>query len=108
MKFFGFVLAATVFEAVGDAIMRIALRTSIALPGRIGLFAFASSLPALYGLFLNLAPIEFAKITGFYIASLLVIFQLVNYLLFRQPPTLSVLIGGSFIVADAAIIYFWK
>jgi drug/metabolite transporter (DMT)-like permease len=108
MKIFAFVVAATIFEAVGDALMRVALRTPHALPGRLALFAIASLLLAMYGLFLNLAPVEFATVTGLYIASLFVAFQLVNYLFFRQAPTPPVLLGGVFILVGAAIIYLWK
>jgi hypothetical protein len=108
MKVLGFVIVATIFEAVGDAVMRIALRSPYALQGRIALFALASVLLTLYGLFLNLAPVEFATVTGTYLASLFIAFQIVNYLFFRHVPSAGVLLGGSFIVAGAAIIYLWK
>ncbi len=108
MKILAFVVAATIFEAVGDAVTRVALRSSYALPGRIALFVLASCLLAMYGLFLNLAPVEFATVTGIYLASLFIAFQIVNYLFFRHVPSPGVLLGGSFIVAGAAIIYFWK
>jgi drug/metabolite transporter (DMT)-like permease len=108
MKILAYVVAATIFEAVGDAVMRVALRSPYALPGRIALFALASVLLTLYGLFLNLAPVEFATVTGIYLASLFVAFQIVNYLFFRHIPSAGVLLGGSFIIAGAAIIYFWK
>jgi len=41
MKVFAFIIAATIFEAVGDAVMRIALHHRT-MPGRIGLFAVQS------------------------------------------------------------------
>jgi small multidrug resistance family-3 protein len=62
----------------------------------------------MYGLFLNLAPVEFATVTGVYLASLFIVFQIVNYLFFRHTPSPGVLVGGAFIVAGAGIIYFWK
>ena len=108
MKLLAYVVAATIFEAVGDAVMRVALRSPYAVPGRIALFALASVLLTLYGLFLNLAPVEFATVTGTYLASLLIAFQIVNFIFFRHVPSAGVLLGGSFIVAGAAIIYFWK
>ena len=108
MKVLTFVIVATIFEAVGDAVMRIALKLPYALPGRIALFALASVLLAMYGLFLNLAPVEFATVTGVYLASLFIVFQIVNYLFFRHTPSPGVLVGGAFIVAGAGIIYFWK
>jgi hypothetical protein len=108
MKILAFVIVATIFEAVGDAVMRIALQTSSALPARVALFGLASALLALYGLFLNLAPIEFATVTGIYLASLFIAFQIVSYLFFRHTPGPGILIGGTFIVIGASIIYFWK
>jgi drug/metabolite transporter (DMT)-like permease len=108
MKILAFVVVATIFEAVGDAVMRIALQTSPPLPSRIALFGLASLLLAMYGLFLNLAPVEFATVTGVYLASLFVMFQIVNYLFFRHVPSTGVMLGGAFMVTGAAIIYFWK
>ena len=108
MKILAFVVAATIFEAVGDAVMRIALQSPYALHGRIALFALASVLLSTYGLFLNLAPVEFATVTGIYLASLFLAFQIVNYIFFRHVPSFGVLLGGTFIVAGAAIIYFSK
>ena len=107
MKTLAFIVAATIFEAVGDAVMRIALHYHV-MPKRIFLFASASLLLALYGAFLNLAPVEFAEATGIYLASLFIAFQIVNYLFFKSVPSSGVLLGGTFIVAGAAIIYFWK
>jgi small multidrug resistance family-3 protein len=86
--------------------MRIALRTQYALPGRIALFALASVLLAMYSLFLNFAPVEFASVTGIYLASLFVAFQIVNYLFFHHTPSAGVLVGGAFIISGSAIIYF--
>jgi hypothetical protein len=108
MKILAFVVAATIFEAIGDAVMRLALQSRYALPGRIALFALASVLLSMYGLLLNLAPVEFATVTGIYLASLFLAFQIVNYIFFRHVPSFGVLLGGTFIVAGAAIIYFLK
>jgi drug/metabolite transporter (DMT)-like permease len=107
MKVFAFIIAATIFEAVGDAVMRIALHYHI-LPGRVLLFASATLLLAMYGAFLNLAPVDFATATGVYIASLFVMFQLANYVFFKHAPSPGILAGGAFIVAGAAIVYLWR
>jgi hypothetical protein len=107
MKLFAFIVAATGFEAVGDALMRIALHYH-PMPGRVGLFAGATTLLGMYGLFLNLAPVEFAEATGIYLASLFVMFQVVNFLFFRVTPSPGVLVGGAFIVTGSAIVYFWR
>ena len=107
MKTFAFIIAATIFEAVGDAIMRIALHYHV-MPGRIFLFGAASVLLALYGASLNLAPVEFAEATGIYIASLFIAFQVVNYLFFHQKPSPGTLLCGLFILAGAITIFVWK
>jgi|SRR5215831_5947196 len=107
MKVLAFIVAATIFEAVGDAVMRIALHYHV-MPARIFLFASATFMLAMYGTFLNLAPVEFAEATGIYLASLFIAFQIVNYLFFKAVPSPGVLVGGGFIVIGAAIIYYWK
>ena len=94
MKALAFIVAATIFEAIGDAVMRIALHYHV-MPSRIFLFVLATILLGMYGASLNLAPVEFAEATGIYIASLFVAFQVVNYVFFHQKPTPAVLVGGT-------------
>ena len=107
MKVFLFVLAATVLEATGDAVIRIALHQA-SLQIRIGFFLVGAVLLTLYGTSLNLAPVEFATVTGMYIAVLFVVFQITNYIFFRALPTPGVLVGGAFIVAGGLIVYHWR
>jgi len=85
VKIFLFVLAATVLEAAGDAIVRIALHHP-SVPARIGLFLAGFTLLALYGISLNLAPVDFATVTGIYVARLFVVFQIINFVCFRSLP----------------------
>jgi hypothetical protein len=68
IKIFAFVLAAAILEASGDAILRLALHHQ-SLPSRVGLFLLGSVLLALYGTSLNLAPVDFATVTGVYVAT---------------------------------------
>jgi small multidrug resistance family-3 protein len=107
MKIFLFVLAATILEAVGDAVVRIALHHS-SLPARIGLFALGGTLLTLYGTSLNLAPVEFATVTGMYVAALFVVFQITNYIFFHTAPTPAVLAGGALIVTGGLIVSLWR
>jgi multidrug transporter EmrE-like cation transporter len=107
VKVFWFVLAATVLESCGDAVLRIALHhPSVAV--RIGLFTLGSVLLALYGTSLNLAPVEFATVTGLYVAMLFVVFQVVNYVFFHTAPSSSVLLGGSLIVVGGLVVYWGR
>jgi hypothetical protein len=107
MKAFAFVLLATVLEAVGDAVMRIGLHTHV-LPYRVLLLVSGGALLAMYGASLNLAPVEFATVTGMYIACLFVVFQIVNFAVFHVLPTAGVVTGGALIVAGGCIVYFWR
>ena len=107
MLAFLFVLVAATLEAVGDAIVRVALHHP-SLPARIGIFFLGAVLLALYGTSLNLAPVDFATVTGVYIATLFVVFQIANYIFFRAAPTLSVLVGGTLIVTGGLIVFLWQ
>ena len=107
MKIFLFVFAATVFEAAGDAIVRIALHHQ-SLSARIGLFCLGYILLALYGTSLNLAPVEFAAVTGIYVATLFVVFQIVNFVFLGVLPTPAILVGGTFIVIGGLTVALWR
>ena len=107
MKIFLFVFAATVFEAAGDAIVRIALHHQ-SISTRIALFLLGYLLLAFYGTFLNLAPVEFAAVTGIYIATLFVVFQIVNFVFFGNLPTPAILVGGTLIVIGGLTIALWR
>src|SRR5262252_10507233 len=107
MKVFLLVLAATVLEAAGDAIVRIALHRQ-SLSARIGLFLLGYILLGLYGTSLNLAPVEFATVTGMYVATLFVVFQIANVVFFSTLPTPSILVGGTLIVVGGLTIALWR
>ena len=109
MTIFLFVLVATILESVGDAVVRVALLNHhSAFLVRVGLYLMGGALLTLYGTSLNLAPVEFAAVTGMYVATLFIVFQITNYLFFRTLPTPAVLIGGSLIVTGGLIVSLWK
>jgi hypothetical protein len=102
----GFLIVATTLEATGDAVVRMgiaqhawALRCLLFLAGAILLFG--------YGLSLNLAPTEFRRVVGIYVATLFVIWQIVNFAVFRSLPNTPILVGGALIVGGGAIVTFW-
>ena len=78
------------------------------LLARIGFFLAGTVLLALYGTSLNLAPVEFASVTGMYIATLFVVWQVINFAFFRTAPTLPILVGGTLIVAGGLVVAFWR
>jgi len=103
-KVFAFVFLATILEATGDAVMRLALHHQ-STTGRFFLFLLGATLLALYGASLNLAPVDFATVTGLYVAAVFIAFQITSYIFFRQTPSWSVLIGGMLIVSGAIVIF---
>ena len=56
----------------------------------------------------GLAPLDFGRVVGLYIAILFVIWQLINFIAFRKLPTMPILVGGGLVIAGGAIITFWK
>lgn len=109
MQALAYLVAATAVEVSGDAIIRIALYNHSGVNVvRIALFVLGAALVFGYATFLNLAPLEFREVVGLYIATLFVIWQIVNFAFFRTIPTVPILIGGAFIVVGGAMVSFWK
>ena len=104
---FACLIIATVAESFGDASIRIGLfeRTGTA---RLAAILGGAALLLVYGLFINLAPLPFARIVGFYIATLFLVWQVVNFFTFRVVPGAPIFVGGAFIVVGDLIVSFWK
>ena len=100
-------LVATTLEAGGDAIVRLAIYDHVGLT-RIGLFLAGAALLLGYGSFLNIAPLDFGRVVGLYIAMLFVVWQVINVIAFRSLPTIPILVGGAFVIAGGAIISLWN
>jgi len=45
---------------------------------------------------------------GLYIATLFVVWQIINLVVFRTPPGLPVWVGGTLVVAGGLIVTFWR
>jgi len=102
-----FLIAATTLEASGDAIVRLAIYDHVGAY-RIALFAAGAALLLGYGILLNLAPFEFGQVVGIYLATLFIIWQIINFVFFRKMPTVPIVVGGALVVAGGSIITFWK
>jgi hypothetical protein len=100
-------LIATTLEASGDAIVRMAIYSHVGLI-RVGLFLGGAVLLLGYGSFLNVAPLDFGRVVGLYIATLFVVWQVINVIAFRSFPTMPILVGGALVIAGGAIISLWK
>ncbi len=104
---FVFLLIATALEVTGDSLVRIGIYNQVGVT-RVGLFAVGAMLLLGYGFSLNLAPVEFRQVLGLYIASFFVMWQMINFLIFRTTPNAPILIGGALIIAGGLIVTFWK
>ena len=82
-----FLIIATIFEVSGDAIIRTGMYKHAGLI-RFGLMLIGGVCLFVYGVALNLAPVEFGQVAGLYIATLFVVWQGINYLFFQTLPTL--------------------
>jgi small multidrug resistance family-3 protein len=103
----GFLLLATILEVSGDAIVRLAIFNHAGLI-RLGLMLGGAALLFGYGFSLNLAPVEFRQVVGLYIATLFIVWQVINFVVFRTTPNLPILVGGSLIVIGGLIVTFWR
>ncbi len=97
---------ATLLEASGDAIVRKAIYAH-AGGARWGLFVAGGAMLLGYGTFLNLTPLDFGRVIGLYLATLFIVWQVINFAAFRTLPSLPVLVGGALVVAGGAIVTWW-
>ena len=102
-----FLLTATILEVNGDALVRIAIYEHVGLV-RIMLAVAGAALLFGYGLTVNLAPLEFGQLAGLYIATLFIVWQIINLLVFRTIPSLPIVVGGTLMVAGGLIVTFWQ
>jgi hypothetical protein len=104
---FAFLIAATSLEATGDAIVRLGiaqnqwgLRSLLFIAGAILLFG--------YGLSVNLAPVDFGRVVGLYVAILFIMWQVINFIVFQVTPVTPVIVGGLLIVVGGAVVTLWR
>jgi hypothetical protein len=102
-----FLLIATTLEVSGDAVVRMAIYDYTG-PVRVALFLAGAVLLLGYGSTLNLAPFDFGRVVGLYIATLFVVWQVINFVAFRSVPTMPILVGGGLVIAGGMIVTFWR
>jgi hypothetical protein len=103
---FGLLIVATTLEVSGDAIIRTGLSHKV--PATKGAYFLAGAVLLFgYGLSLNLAPIEFHRVAGVYIATLFVVWQVISYFVFGSVPTLPIIVGGAMIMVGGLTVAFW-
>lgn len=96
-------LLAAILEAGGDALVRSGLHSS-APWRRALLFAFSGLVLFAYGWTVNAPAWDFGKLLGIYVVFFFLVAQLTSWLIFKQPPSLALLIGGLLIVAGGLVI----
>jgi hypothetical protein len=79
---------------------RIPVRVLLMLAGAVTLYC--------YGLILNLAPLDWGRLMGAYVATFFVVGQVINLVVFRTAPTLPIVVGGLFILMGGAITTLWQ
>lgn len=104
---FGFLVVATTLEATGDALVRLGLNHNQSVM-RVLLFLAGAILLFGYGVSVNLPAVAFGRVVGLYIATLFVMWQVVNFVVFRVAPVTPVIVGGLFIVVGGAIVTLWR
>src|SRR5579859_3743290 len=95
-------LAAAALEAGGDALVRLGLHKT-AMAQRAAFFALAAIVLFAYGWTVNAPSWNFGKLIGIYVVFFFLIAQLISWLVFKQPPSLALRIGGALIVAGGVV-----
>jgi small multidrug resistance family-3 protein len=100
-------LAAAALEAGGDALCRIGVRNQTGLAQAVYLACGGGMLLG-YGVFVNLAPTDFGRSLGIYVAVFFVVAQVINLVAFGVRPGISLVAGGTLIVAGGVVMTFWR
>jgi drug/metabolite transporter superfamily protein YnfA len=99
----GILLLAAILEAGGDALMRAGLHKHL-LWQRVLLFALAAVVLFVYGWTVNAPPWDFGKLIGIYVVFFFLVAQLISWVIFKQTPSLAIVLGGLLIVAGGVVI----
>ena len=100
-------LIATTLEVSGEAAVRLAIYNHAGLI-RIALLLLGAVLLLGYGSFVNTPPVDFARVVGLYIATLFVVWQIINWIVFRSLPGLPIWVGGTLVIVGGAIVTLWR
>jgi len=98
---------AALLEAGGDAVIRAGLHKTLFWQ-KASLFAAAAIVLFAYGWTVNAPPWDFGKLLGLYVVFFFLTAQAISWLLFKQVPSVAILVGGLFIVSGGIIIALAK
>ena len=94
---------AAVLEAGGDALVRLGLHASD-LQHRLLLYALGGLVLFAYGYTVNAPTWSFGRLLGVYVVFFFLVAQLISWLVFHQPPSRAIWIGGALVVAGGFVI----
>ena len=97
---------AAILEAGGDALVRAGLRAPT-LPVRLTLLALGGLVLFSYGYVVNAPRWDFGRLLGVYVVFFFVTAQLLSWLVFGQPPSRAVVLGGAFVIVGGVIMSAW-
>jgi drug/metabolite transporter superfamily protein YnfA len=99
----GILLIAAIFEAGGDALVRVGLRQNA---GGLRWLTFLAGAAVLfgYGVIVNAPDWDFGRLLGLYVVFFFVTSQVMSWLFFHQPPSTSTMLGGSLILAGGLVL----
>jgi small multidrug resistance family-3 protein len=100
-------LVAACLEVGGDAIVRAGLKTSSG-GMQLALIAVGGAVLLGYGVFVNIAPLDFGRLLGVYVVLFFVVAQIVNFAAFGVRPGAAILLGGALIALGGLVITLWK
>lgn len=95
---------AAILEAAGDATVRSGLHMTG--PARWFVMLAAAVVLFGYGWMVNSPPWDFGKLLGIYVVFFFIVTQTINWIFFKQQPTIAMLVGGLLIVSGGAVIAF--
>jgi drug/metabolite transporter superfamily protein YnfA len=103
MSALAILLLAAILEAGGDALVRLGLHAP-SLSTRLGLMASGAVVLFAYGYSVNVPQWDFGRLLGIYVVFFFVVAQVISWLVFHQPPTRPIYLGGAFIVVGGLIL----
>ena len=98
-----FLLVAALLEAGGDALVRVALHSTAAATRGV-FFVLGALVLFSYGYVVNKPGWDFGRLLGVYVVFFSLVAQAIAWLVFDQPPTTPIAVGGALIVAGGVVM----
>jgi hypothetical protein len=99
-------LVAACLEVGGDAIVRAGLKSSSGV--QLVPIVLGGAVLLGYGVFVNIAPLDFGRLLGVYVVLFFVVAQIVNFAAFGVRPGAAILLGGALMALGGLVITLWK